>query len=201
MRWMQVIIWLGILALLAAPGGGARAQTDSTGAGVPLEPRRTSWVSGFMALRAGDLVTIVIDEEVLAREKAANSGSNQRTLNANLSLNTGTVDQYGLAANWNAQSRTNGEATRQGGLSGVMSATVVAVNAAGIATVEGKKTVSIDGRNQEMTLRGLVRPQDLSCNNVISSNRLADATIAYKGKKMGPQQGIIGKVLSIVWPF
>lgn len=201
MRRMRAIIGLGILALLTALGGHARAQTDSTAAAAPVAPRRTSWVSGFMALRVGDLVTIVIDEEVLAREKAANSGSNQRSLNANLTLNTGTVDQYGLGANWNAQSKNNGEATRQGGLAGVMSATVVAVSAAGVATVKGHKTVSIDGRNQEMTLEGLVRPQDLTYNNVINSNRLADATITYKGKKMGPQQGIIGKVLSIVWPF
>ena len=51
-----------------------------------------------------------------------------------------------------------------------------------------------------MKLRGIVRPEDVSAANLVSSTRIADAVITYKGKKIGPRAGILGKILSILWP-
>jgi hypothetical protein len=46
----------------------------------------------------------------------------------------------------------------------------------------------------------MVRPEDVSADNVVFSNRVANANITYKGKDIGPSKGIIGKILSIFWP-
>jgi len=51
-----------------------------------------------------------------------------------------------------------------------------------------------------MTLQGFVRPQDIGAGNVVCSSRLAGATVQYKGKKMGPRLGILGRIISIIWP-
>ena len=46
----------------------------------------------------------------------------------------------------------------------------------------------------------LVRAEDVSSANMVPSSRIADAVISYKGKKIAPRSGILGKILSILWP-
>ena len=48
--------------------------------------------------------------------------------------------------------------------------------------------------------QGVIRPDDVGSDNTVASSRVADAVISYKGKKIGPRQGILGKILSILWP-
>ena len=77
---------------------------------------------------------------------------------------------------------------------------VTGLDATGNAKIEGNKKVIVDGRPQEVTIQGLIRPDDVGSDNTVSSSRVADAVITYKGKKIGPRQGILGKILSILWP-
>ena len=51
-----------------------------------------------------------------------------------------------------------------------------------------------------MKVEGLIRPDDVGSDNTVSCSRVADAVISYKGKKIDPRQGILGKILSIFWP-
>ena len=74
------------------------------------------------------------------------------------------------------------------------------VTAGGVATIQGAKNVTVDGRAQLVEVRGLVRAEDISSANTIPSSRIADAVITYKGKKIAPRSGILGKILSILWP-
>jgi flagellar L-ring protein precursor FlgH len=77
---------------------------------------------------------------------------------------------------------------------------VTSLSPDGIARIEGSKKVTVDGRLQEISLQGYVRPQDVSSPNIVLSSRIAEAVIDYKGKKIGPRTGIVGKILSILWP-
>jgi flagellar L-ring protein precursor FlgH len=99
-----------------------------------------------------------------------------------------------------ATSNDVGQAGRSGDLVAVLSVHVTAIDPAGNAKIEGGKTVTVDGRTQEVKLSGLIRPDDVGSDNTVSSSRVADAVISYKGKKIGPRQGILGKILSILWP-
>ena len=58
----------------------------------------------------------------------------------------------------------------------------------------------MDGRRQQMTLRGFVRPEDVSPQNVVLSSRIADAAISYRGNGIGPRRGILGGIAAFFWP-
>ncbi len=202
-RWFAVLAVL-IAAILVHMAGTASAQTDSLGAAVDPPRARASWLTDKVELRAGDIVTVVIDEETAAEERVSTTGTDRRSLRAEFQMKSdGEVSPgtTGPSAQYAAESSQGGQARRQGGLYGVLSTRVVSVDATGAATIEGKKTLTVDGRDQEITIKGLVRPQDLSSNNTVYSSRLADAVITYKGKDLGPKRGIFGKILSILWPF
>jgi flagellar L-ring protein precursor FlgH len=196
------------LALLLAPAAVAAQATDSTTpapAAVAVAPiPRASWLSDRQPLRVGDLVTIVVDENTRASENVSLVGQSKRSSSMDLNPNgvegvrLGPVKGFGTG--FGATSNDGGQAVRSGDLTAVLSARVVAIDAAGNARIQGGKTVNVDGRLQQVSIEGYVRPDDVTSDNLVSSARIAEATILYKGKKIGPRQGILGKILSILWP-
>lgn len=167
------------------------------------QAQRAGWLSDAVDLKEGDIVTVVIDEQTEARERVSEVGSSRRGLSTNLSADINGESTFGatsIGTGLNADSRNVGEAGRTGDLFGVVSTRVIEVDENGLATIEGKKMVTIDGRKQEISVTGVVRPEDLSSRNVIQSSRLADASIQYEGVDIQPKKGIFGKILSILWP-
>ena len=77
---------------------------------------------------------------------------------------------------------------------------VIGFEGANLLRIRGTRVVEVDGRKQEVSLEGLVRSEDVSPSNIVQSSRVADAVIAYDGKNIGPSRGIIGSILSILWP-
>jgi flagellar basal body L-ring protein FlgH len=53
-----------------------------------------------------------------------------------------------------------------------------------------------------MTLTALLRPEDVSARNIVSSARLAEAEIAYtsNGKLDRPKGNIISRFFGWIWP-
>jgi flagellar L-ring protein precursor FlgH len=93
-----------------------------------------------------------------------------------------------------------GEAGRSGDLTAVLTVRVVEVESGGALRIRGSRRVSVDGRLQTIDLEGWVRGEDVDGSNRVLSSRIADAVITYKGGKIGPRQGILGKVLGMLWP-
>jgi flagellar L-ring protein precursor FlgH len=195
-----------IAALLALAPAGAAAQTapaappvaDST-----APPPRAAWFSDRLPLRVGDLITVIVDEQTAAREQVSQVATGQRSQRADLAAAVNGEDAVlpsTVTSGFDGRSRDVGEARRLGDLTGMMTVRVTAVDARGIARIEGERSVTVDGREQRMTLRGSVRAEDVSPRNTVSSSRIADAAIDYKGKKMGPRTGFIGKLLGMLWP-
>jgi flagellar L-ring protein precursor FlgH len=48
--------------------------------------------------------------------------------------------------------------------------------------IEGKRQTSFGGETQDIILRGIVRPADITANNTVFSYNVADATIKFSGK-------------------
>jgi flagellar L-ring protein precursor FlgH len=218
---------LGLLVPLALHAQAAPAPTTSS-AGVPattgdsatqpagsaaalaaasqpqqLPITRASWLNDRRPLRVGDIITVVVDEQTAAREQVSTDAKAQRS--HALALNTvdpinkiGPVKTFSTSSN--AASSDAADARRQGNLTAVIAVRVVSLDPLGNARVEGAKTVSVDGRNQEVRLAGVVRPEDVSPSYLVYSSRISEAVISYKGKKIGPRMGILGKILSILWP-
>ncbi|MEO8633748.1 MAG: flagellar basal body L-ring protein FlgH [Gemmatimonadales bacterium] len=205
------------LALLPATGAALAAQVAPAApaanqAPVPATPpaiqsgpapSRAGWFSDKRPMRVGDLVTIVVDEAVNSRERQTRNASAKRSQQMGLNLNVGPVaigPKKGFESGVANDDRNTGEANRTGDLTATISVRVVSIEPSGIAHLKGEKTVGVDGRNQVITIEGVIRPEDLSAQNTVSSARIAESVITYKGKKIGPAKGILGSILSIFWP-
>lgn len=192
----------------ATAGANASPSSASTTAMQSAAPQslpltRASWLNDRRPLRVGDILTVVVDEQTAAREQVSTDAKARRA--HALSLNTadpinkiGPVKTFSTASD--ASSLDAADARRQGDLTAVIAVRVVSLDPLGNARVEGAKTVSVDGRNQEVKLAGVVRPEDVTPQYLVYSSRIAEAVISYKGKKIGPRMGILGKILSILWP-
>jgi flagellar L-ring protein precursor FlgH len=203
----------GALLALALIAGTAAAQTDTTAAlpdtaavAAPVAPvrhaaPRASWLSDRMPLGPGDLVTVVVDEQTAARERVSRVADGNRTMNNRLRLDTPTGAQgAALQSASLTNSRDVGEAGRTGDLTAVLTVRVVEVESTGALRIHGTRKVSVDGRLQDITLDGVVRAEDVDGSNRVLSSRIGDAVITYKGGKIGPRTGILGKVLGMLWP-
>lgn len=198
------------LVALAAPSG-ARAQSpganadsasaDSARHAPAPHHARSSWTSDRVGLQIGDLITVVVDEQTEARERVSRYATGNRSQRNDLRTNLGsTQNAYQIGTGITSDSRDNGEANRTGDLTSVITVRVVAIEDNGVVRIEGTKKVTVDGRAQDITLKGAIRAMDVTTANTILSSRIADAVIGYNGKKIGPRQGIIGKILGMLWP-
>lgn len=214
---MRASLAVLLFAALLAPGA-ARAQTPEppaaesapdSGATAPARPTerapaRLSWTSDRMPLRVGDLLTVVVDEATAASEKVSRVAAGDHAIRADLNASIGADVVIGPAksfgSGFKSSSRDVGEAGRSGDLTAVLTVQVTGIEGDGTIRIEGRKKVTVDGSVQDISLKGLVRSQDVSQTNCVLSNRIANAEITYKGKKIAPTMGIVGRFLAMLWP-
>ena len=194
-------------AAATAPKPGTPAQTAAAAvAAVPTMGTRASWLSDRRPLHIGDILTVTIAEQTSASEQSGINSTANRGFDAQLNLNTGNATsvligpQKELASGLTSNSQDEGDASRQGTFASVLAVKVIAIDALGNAQIEGSKFVQVDGRQQEVKVAGLIRADDVTFDYQVSSTRIANATISYKGKTIKPRQGFIGKIIGLLWP-
>ena len=199
-----LVLAAGLSRTAAAQNAVATQTAAAAPAPVATSSYRAAWLSDRYPIRAGDILTIVVDEKTAASEQVSNvatsNRSQQASLNASVSDAARIGPNKGFGTGLNSNSNETGAAGRQGNLTAVLSVRVDSIESNGVVHIHGSKKVTVDGRPQEVTVEGSVRPEDVTPQNLIYSDRIADAVITYKGKKIGPKTGIIGKILSILWP-
>lgn len=188
----------------AAPDSAAQAAAAAAAAAKAAAPPRASWLSDRIALRVGDVLTVVVDEQTIANEHVSSVATGNRASRSDLNAGVGVDARVGPAKTFgtgvNNSSRDVGDAGRQGALTSVLSVRVTEIAPGGIAKIAGSKKVTVDGRTQEVALTGSIRTQDVDSRNRIRSESISDAEITYKGKKIAPRTGILGSILGILWP-
>lgn len=192
----------------ADPAGDAPADTAAAPAAPPAVARprapRASWLTDRLPLRVGDLVTVVVDERTAARENVRDERVGNRSQRADLNAGVGEDARVGPAKSFGTgmqgSSRENGTADRNSGFTTVITVRVTALEANGIAKIQGSKKVTLDGRVQDVTLTGTIRAEDVDALNRVTSDAIADAQLTWKGKKLAPKTGILGSILGILWP-
>lgn len=161
-----------------------------------------SLYSDIKANRVGDVLTVVLTENVSgssstdAHTLSNTSGSAQSSVQGNF-LPFEPVFGAGTSVDYNSDERIT--ANQQQLLRGTLSVRVEDVSPNGDLLVSGKRTTQINGESHQMSLRGYVRPSDISEGNEVLSYRIADAEITYlkKGglKEMRRKTGIVRKVI------
>ncbi len=169
-------------------------------------PVRQSWTSDNMRYRVGDIVTILIDESTTASANLTDNHTDNREKGLGLNIQPpppALATTATLNFNNNGDSQRSGTVLRQNGFSAQLSARVVAVSPTGLLRIAGHKLVNVDKSQQDVTLSGWIRSEDIVAGtNTVSSARLADAEINYvqKGSLGTPKAGVISKILGALWP-
>ena len=182
---------IGVVFLALLDSVPASAQADQS-PGPPSPPPRASWTSDRVAIREGDIITILIDELTQASANTNQTSSNDTNRDVRLSFVGNLRTANGLST------REVGQSSRGDRFRSEISARIVEILPSGLARVEGSKKIQIDDHEQELVVRGFIRPQDLSLANTIDSWRVSDAEILYTSNdKLVSSGGILSKILGI----
>jgi flagellar L-ring protein precursor FlgH len=143
------------------------------------------------AARVDDLVTVVVSETFSAVATGDVKTQRQSTAKSSITALAGVTKAAGPwanLANQNTQTQLQGtgETSRGAVLTANLSARVTNVLPNGYLVIEGTKRVQVSSENQVVTVRGVIRPVDLSPTNSIPSNLIAQMEIQVSGK------GVIG---------
>ncbi|WP_240329303.1 flagellar basal body L-ring protein FlgH [Stenotrophomonas sp. G4] len=144
-----------------------------------VEPERyRALAADHRAYRLGDVITVYVAEATRAKSQAATDASSRLDLGAGLrSPSTDFNADVGLSGSNSGGAQT----TRVGELRTQVSVQVVALEPDGSLRIEGAQTLTVNGENQRIRLKGLVRPQDVSAQNTVWSNRIANAELELDG--------------------
>lgn len=162
---------------------------------------RRSIFADRRATQIGDILTILISESSNTSQSLSNANSKEGS--NTLSAGTGI---FGFLASASASGsddfRANGSARNTNSASGNVTVTVVDMQDNGNLVVEGTQSIWNNNNEHKITLRGVVRPDDISYNNTILSSKVADATLRFDGK--GPlnakqHQGILTQIFNILF--
>jgi len=192
----------------APPASGSQASATPASApaasAVPAPaPARSSWVSDRRQFAVGDIITVLIDDYTISTAVKENLAQDTRNRGFGLSARLPSTSQTANIDARNAADQTQrGQARRENRFQNEMSVRVVGTGPNGLLQVKGTKKIDVDKQLQDIVFTGWVRAQDVSVTNVVESSRVADAQLGYAspGNLGKPKQGIVSKVLGVVWP-
>ena len=173
-----------------------------------------SLFQGQRQWRVGDIITVVLNEStqasrnssLITERKSSNDALSSAWTNSLLSPNGFWGDVRGDINLNTAEIGTEGVGTaaQANALSGVITAMVAEVLPNGNLIVEGRKQLSLTEGAEFIQIRGVVRARDVQPDNTVSSMRMAQAQISYRGTgnlAESTQPGWITQLLFKYWPL
>ena len=161
-----------------APVNGAIYRTGF-GAQALFEDRRPRYM--------GDILTILISENVNASKNSAANASRSGSASAGLGVIPKLLGGL-ISSDLNADASGKNILSAKGGanaantFNGVITVTVVEVLPNGNLLVSGEKQMLINQGTEFIRFSGVVNPRTVSANNTVPSTQVADARIEYSAK-------------------
>lgn len=160
------------LAALSLPGISAAASLYHADQYAPL-------TSDIRSFKVGDAVTVQIVESSNAQAQAQSTQSRDMNLSTTAQ---GSVTQHTAGLELQRKNDNSGATGRSGTLQAAISVRIQEVAANGDLVVRGTQTITVNGESQKIMVAGVVRPIDVSADNVVLSTRLTNAQIEYSGR-------------------
>ena len=153
------------------------------------------------ARNVGDIITIVISEST--RQSATKERSNSKEAEIAIGSGTGVFDFLrALGAAGSDSWEAKGSVTDNNSVTGNITVTVVEVLPNDNMIIEGTQSIWQNRDEHKITLRGVIRRDDVTFNNTVPSTKVADATLRFDGK--GPlnakqRQGILTQIFNFLF--
>ncbi len=187
---------------------------------VQQPPSGSLWVEGnssmfqdIKARKIGDILTITVSEISKASKSSMTDTSREKTMNGNFKFNGLTagnktilnpVEFGGYEGTFGSGFTGAGSTSKSDSMTAYMTATVVDILPNGNLLIRGSRWTKVNNEMQQIVLEGVVRPNDISRNNAVLSQNIADAKIFFEGKGPLTQQqkpGWLLQLFDLVSPF
>lgn len=158
------------------------ALPKGSSGGVFIADRPWALVADVRAFRPGDVLTVVLQETTQARKSADTNYSKSSSVDLpNFRIGGSTVK---ADSRFSADREFSGGATstQQNTLQGALTVIVQEVLPNGLLRVHGEKSLYLNQGEEFLRVSGFVRAEDIDAENRISSQRVANARIAYSGR-------------------
>jgi flagellar L-ring protein FlgH len=169
----------------------------------------------YKARRVGDIITVNIVESSSASNNATTKTGRKSAVEGQAEAFFNAEKRYPAAQPFfNPFSKVkggldssfdgSGATARSGKVTAFVAARVVEVLPDGNLKITGSRDVTVNKEKQFITLSGIVRPWDISPENMVLSTHVAEAKITYSGSGVVDDRqhpGWLARVLDRVFPF
>jgi flagellar L-ring protein precursor FlgH len=157
---------------------------------------------------AGDTLMVILEE----RTNASKASSSQASRSGSTAIGVPSITRVpganleGLAVGASSDSTFDGSGNSAANnvFTGNVAVTVIEVYPNGNLLVSGEKQVSINNGTEYIRFSGVVNPVNVTAANTVSSTRVADARIEYKGRgyiSEAQTMGFLQRLFLSVSPF
>ena len=182
----------------------AQAAPRANGSIYKASAKTSLFTTDQRARSIGDILTVVFAEGYAAQKAQSMSANKSNAMN----VTAMPFDSNSLGAKLGAGATSafagDGAATQSNSFTGMLSVSVIRVFENGNLEVAGQKRLTLNNGNEYVRARGIIRPEDISAGNLISSTKLADAEITYTGAGDVADTGRTGwasKLIMMALPF
>lgn len=177
---------------------------------------RQTFFKDQRASNVGDILTVMIDIDDEAELENETERSRSMGEDANLNsflgneldlpdiLSEGIVNTDLVDATSTSNSRGSGSTEREEEVRMKLAATVTQILPNGNMVIQGRQEVRVNFEKRVLELAGVIRPEDITTDNAISYEKIAEARISYggKGQITDVQQPRYGQqIYDIIFPF
>ncbi len=152
------------------------------------------WLPGDVGDLSGDYKARKLDDTVVILVSVQTSATQSGNVNSSRAFQTGSaitglageVNTKGLNPLFDANSNTtlkgSGATDSSSTFQTSMTARVIAVLPSGNLVVEAQRKIFMNNQHEDVTVRGVVRPDDIGTNNTVPSAALSNLEVEMKGK-------------------
>ncbi len=179
---------------------------------------RNRLFSDFRARDVGDIITVLIVDKTSAKGEATtetgSSSGNDYKMDSyfGMPLDLGMTDFMGLGNRFSpsitggreTEFSGNGTTERNAQITATVAVRVMQVLSNGNLYVEGAKETTVNRERQYVTLAGIIRPEDITSLNTITSDSISDLRVELSGDGVVTDKqrpGWLTTVFDNVWPF
>ncbi len=181
-------------------------------AGPPVRTEGSLWTDStsrpflFVDLRAshvGDLVTVKITENAKATKETGTKAARDSSLSIDITA-PARLGSFSGETEFSNKHNGTGSTSRSGAFTADVPSVITAILPNGNMIIEGVREVLLNNEKETITIKGIVRPEDIDTTNTVPSNKIADAKIEYTGKGVlndTNRTGWLTRALNWLWPL
>jgi len=163
----------------------------------PADPRTTGslWsaayvlgdlASDYKARTLNDTIIVQVSVQTTAAQSGTTDTSRAFTTTSGITGLAGGIPAHGvnplLAANSTTALKGSGATASNTTFTTSLSGQVIAVLANGNMVIEAERQIAMNNQHEDVIIRGIVRPGDISSSNTVASSSLSNLEIEMKGK-------------------